>query len=53
MTAHWRRSAWLNPAPPRAWEQTQSIGMVRTLLEGRMFPLTIAGLDSIARELTH
>ena len=52
MTAHWRRAAWLNPAQAGEWGYTQSIGMVRALLEDRMFPLTVAGLDDMARELT-
>ncbi len=52
MMAHWRRTAWLNPAPVGEWGYTQSIGMLRTLLENRMFPLTVAGLDDMARELT-
>ena len=52
MMAHWRRTAWLNPAPPADWGFTQSIGMVRQLLDGRMYPLSIAGLDDMARELT-
>ncbi|MBS0364491.1 MAG: VWA domain-containing protein [Proteobacteria bacterium] len=36
---------WLNPAPTRQWEYGQSIQLVRELLGGRMFPLTLAGLD--------
>ncbi|WP_158747510.1 VWA domain-containing protein [Acidisphaera sp. L21] len=52
MTAHWRRSAWLNPTPKPDWGYTQSIGMIHALMEKRMFPLTVAGLDDMARELT-
>jgi uncharacterized protein with von Willebrand factor type A (vWA) domain len=52
MTSHWRRCAWLNPSPSADWAYTQSIGMVRTLLDQRMFPLTIGGLDDMARALT-
>ena len=52
MTSHWRRSAWLNPSPPVDWGYTQSIGMVRGLMDQRMFPLTVGGLDDMARELT-
>ena len=52
MTSHWRRTAWLNPAPQHDWGYTQSIAMVRQLIEGRMYPLTVAGLDGMARELT-
>ena len=52
MTAQWRRAAWLNPAPALDWGLTKSIGMVRSLVEGRMFPLSVSGLDDMARELT-
>ncbi len=52
MLQHWRRAAWLNPAPAAEWGHTQSIGMVRQIVERRMFPLTVAGLDDMARELT-
>ena len=52
MTQHWRRAAWLNPQPLPEWRHTQSIGMLRTLMEQRMYPLTIAGLDDMARALT-
>ena len=52
MTAQWRRAAWLNPAPAGEWGYTQSIGMIRSLVEGRMYPLSVSGLDDMARELT-
>jgi uncharacterized protein with von Willebrand factor type A (vWA) domain len=52
MTGHWRRSAWLNPVPHAEWEFAQSIGMVRQLMEDRMFPLTPGGLDEMIRELS-
>ena len=52
MMSHWRRAAWLNPSPLADWGYTQSIGMLQQLMEGRMFPLSIAGLDGMARELT-
>lgn len=52
MLSHWRRAAWLNPSSAPDWGYTQSIQMVRQLMEARMFPLTVAGLDDMARELT-
>ena len=47
----WRRSAWLNPQPEAWWEGYQSIQIVRRLLEDRMYPLTLAGLDGAIRAL--
>ena len=37
--------AWINPVPRARWRQTQSIEITRELLEGRMYPLTLTGLD--------
>jgi uncharacterized protein with von Willebrand factor type A (vWA) domain len=42
---------WLNPLPEREWEMTASIRLMRQLLGGRMYPLTIEGLDAAMREL--
>ena len=42
---------WLNPVPEKHWDWTQSVGIVRTLLSGRMFPLTLDGLERAVREL--
>lgn len=36
---------WLNPVPEEHWDHTASIRMVRELMGGRMFPLTLAGLE--------
>jgi hypothetical protein len=42
---------WLNPVPEREWDFTESIRMMRQLLGGRMYPLTLEGLDAAMREL--
>jgi uncharacterized protein len=42
---------WLNPVAEREWSYTQSIGLVRQLVSGRMYPLTLDGLDRAMREL--
>jgi uncharacterized protein len=47
------KAVWLNPAPEKYWDGTISIGMIRALMEGRMFPLTLDGIDRAMRELTH
>ncbi len=36
---------WINPQPRGGWHHVHSIGMIRELVEGRMFPLTLGGLD--------
>ncbi len=52
LLGHWRRSAWLNPVPRAEWDFAHSIGMVRQLMEDRMYPLTPGGLDAMIRELS-
>ncbi len=52
MTSHYRRAAWLNPTPETTWGFVQSIGITRQLMEGRMFPLTLAGIEEMTRELS-
>jgi len=46
------KAVWLNPTPEKYWNGTHSIGMIRTIMEGRMFPLTLDGIDRGMRELT-
>jgi uncharacterized protein with von Willebrand factor type A (vWA) domain len=42
---------WLNPEPVQRWEYTPSIGITREIMNERMFPLTLAGLDQGIKEL--
>ena len=57
--AHWlqrvtqiyKSAVWLNPVAEAHWDWTPSIGIVRRLMNGRMFPLTLEGLDGATREL--
>ena len=46
------KAVWLNPVPEKYWGGTTSIGMVRRLMEDRMFALTLDGIDRGMRELT-
>lgn len=39
------RVAWLNPVPPEAWEYTHSVQILRQIMQGHMYPLTVAGLE--------
>ncbi len=45
-------AAWLNPVPEAQWGYSQSTRIIRELMTDRMYPLTIAGLDDAARELS-
>src|SRR5436853_1699061 len=42
---------WLNPVPESQWEHTYSIRIMKQLMGGRMYPLTLDGLDRAMREL--
>ena len=45
------KAIWLNPEPRERWDYTPSIKLTRELMEDRMYPLTIAGLDDGIRAL--
>jgi uncharacterized protein with von Willebrand factor type A (vWA) domain len=47
----YRHAIWLNPTAERYWPYTQSIAMIQKIMEGRMYPLTLEGLDAGMREL--
>lgn len=44
--------AWLNPEPEGLWQYRQSIALIRQLMNDRMFPLTIDGLERAMRLLS-
>lgn len=48
----YKDAIWLNPTPPGWWNFTQSIGMVQQIMDGRMFPLTLEGLEEGIRLLS-
>ncbi|ACL61369.1 vWA domain-containing protein [Methylobacterium nodulans] len=48
---HFPKAVWLNPVPEAHWPYTQSIAMIRQIFSGRMFPLTLEGIDGAMREL--
>ncbi|HQW10189.1 MAG TPA: VWA domain-containing protein [Steroidobacteraceae bacterium] len=51
LTAHFRHFVWLNPEPVKRWDYTPSIAITHELVEERMYPLTLAGLDRATAEL--
>ena len=48
----WEKSVWLNPVQERYWSYTASVGLLREVMDERMFPLTLEGLDKAMRALT-
>lgn len=47
----WRRAVWLNPQPEEWWAGYPSIQIIDRVLEGRMYPMTLTGLDTAIRSL--
>ncbi|CAN7379040.1 vWA domain-containing protein [Brevundimonas sp. LjRoot202] len=47
----WDKVAWLNPSPERYWSYSASVGMIRELVDERMYPLTLEGLEKAMRAL--
>lgn len=45
LTAHFPHLVWLNPEAEERWDWTPSIRLTQALIGGRMFPLTLGGLD--------
>ena len=50
-TQQWDKVAWLNPSPERYWSYSASVGLVRELVDERMYPLTLEGLEKAMRAL--
>jgi uncharacterized protein with von Willebrand factor type A (vWA) domain len=51
LVAHFPRVVWLNPEREEHWPWSPSVMITRELAGGRMFPLTLAGLEGAMREL--
>ena len=51
LVATYPKAVWLNPVAERYWPGTDSIALVRGIMDGRMFPLTLDGLDRAMRRL--
>ena len=47
----WEKSVWLNPVPERFWGYTPSVSLIREVMDQRMFPLTLDGLERAMRTL--
>ncbi|HLV48394.1 MAG TPA: VWA domain-containing protein [Aliidiomarina sp.] len=51
LTNHFSKVAWLNPQPQERWRYYPSISMMNDLVQQRMFPLTVAGLQRAIQAL--
>lgn len=48
----YKKTIWINPYPKDAWDYTTSTRIVRDLIEDRMYPLTLEGLEEGMRFLS-
>ncbi len=51
-TAAFPKYIWLNPEPEGLWQYRQSIDVIHKILQGRMFPVTLDGLERGMRALS-
>jgi uncharacterized protein with von Willebrand factor type A (vWA) domain len=47
----WPHAIWINPLPEATWGYSHSIAMIAGIFEGRMYPMTLAGLEAGIRTL--
>ena len=52
LTNTYPAAAWLNPVPEKQWGYSQSVKIIRELMNDRMYPLTLDGLSDAMKELT-
>jgi uncharacterized protein with von Willebrand factor type A (vWA) domain len=46
------KAVWINPEPEPLWPYRQSVGILREIMGGRMYPTTIDGLERAMRYLS-
>ncbi|MGE0748761.1 MAG: VWA domain-containing protein [Rhodospirillales bacterium] len=51
MTTAFPDTVWLNPVEPARWFHSPSVRLIHQAMEGRMFPLTLEGLDGAMKVL--
>ncbi len=52
LTDHFGKLVWLNPEPQRNWDHATSTVWVRQLVNNRMYPLTLKGIEDAMRVLS-
>ena len=52
LTNAFPKFAWINPEPQGVWQYRQSISVIQQLVNNRMYPLTIKGLEEAMRLLS-
>ena len=45
-------TVWINPTPEDRWHLSRSITMIRDLMDGHMYPMTLEGMGDAMRQLS-
>lgn len=51
ITNHFDKVAWLNPEAQSYWQYTQTIGLIKDIMQGHMYPMTLHGIEDITKYL--
>ncbi len=46
LTNHFEKVIWINPLPEQYWGEGGSLGITKQLLDNKMFPMTVEGLEA-------
>ncbi len=49
---HFKKVIWLNPEPEGVWQYRQSVSIIKELIRGKMYPVTLVGLETAMNELS-
>ncbi|WP_428505951.1 vWA domain-containing protein [Roseateles sp.] len=52
LTHAFPKYAWINPEPQGVWQYRQSVSLIQNLMQQRMFPLSLQGLEGAMRLLS-
>ena len=51
ITNHFDKVAWLNPETQSYWQYTQTIGLIKDIMQGHMYPMTLHGIEDMTKYL--
>ena len=51
ITNHFDKVAWLNPETPSYWQYTQTIGLIKDIMQDHMYPMTLHGIEDMTKYL--
>lgn len=52
MIQAWPKAVWLNPEPQASWQYRQSTTLIRNIMQDKMYPVTVSGIEQAMRLLS-